>query len=88
MSTPIRDDGRIDARKLNGGNPPDNPQGGGYIDADLCNKLRLARLEHDTDRDVSSEFDIPVNTCRDHLRGRCHHTPETDPVDEQVGGKR
>jgi len=48
--------------------------------------LRQARLECDTDGKVSDEFDIPVNTCRDHLRGRCHHNPETDPVDAQVGG--
>jgi len=84
----LRDNGRIDARKLNGGTPPDNPQGGGYIDADLCNQLRQARLECDTDGKVSDEFEIPVNTCRDHLRGRCHHNPETDPVDAQVGGQR
>ena len=85
----VRDDGTIDARMLNdGGNPPYNPEGGGYVDEGLCNDLRKARIELGTDGKVSDEFDIPVNTCRDHLRGRCHHNPETDPVEAQVGGQR
>jgi len=52
----VRDNGRIDARKLNGGTPPDNPQGGGYIDEGLCNDLRKARIELGTDGKVSDEF--------------------------------
>ena len=82
----MREDGRIDARMLNSGDPSYYPEGGGYVDEQLCNRLRKVRQTLDTDRALSEKFDIPVNTCRDHLRGRCHHDPETDPVEAQIGG--
>lgn len=78
--------GRIDARKLSGAeNPPDNPNGGGYVDCELCDELRRARLRLPTDRAVAKRFEMPVNTARDHLRGRCHHEPPTEPVSADYG---
>ena len=71
----VTDDGKIDARQNNSGNPR-------KIDAETCATLRrrcrenCARLTH-----LADEYDVSHTTIAAHVRGRCSHEHDVTPVE-------
>jgi len=69
-----RDDGSIDARKVNSGRPK-------IIDAEACADCRNQYRAGCVPGDIADQYGVSREAIRKHIRGECSHDHDVEPIE-------
>jgi hypothetical protein len=70
----VRDDGTLDARKVNSGRPE-------IIDAEACADCRNQYLHGCVLESIAAQYDATREAIRQHVRGECDHDHDVEPIE-------